>query len=200
MVYNIYICGIGGQGIIKTSIVIGETAIHKDMNVVMSEIHGMSQRGGVVSTELKIGEDQSPIIQEGGADLILSFEPVEALRALPKSNKDSIIVTNISPVLPSTINQQDVDYPDVGEIIKELKGKVSQVYAIDANQIALDAGHPLSMNMAMLGAATAISTFPLEKDDVISIMKENLPPKSIEINLKAFEEGYNSCVWDTIKK
>ncbi len=194
MVYNIYICGIGGQGIIKTSIVIGETAIHKDMNVVMSEIHGMSQRGGVVSTELKIGEDQSPIIQEGGADLILSFEPVEALRALHKSNKDSIIVTNISPVLPSTINQQDVDYPDVENIIEELKGKVSTVYAIDANKIALDAGHPLSMNMAMLGAATAISTFPLEKDDVISIMKDNLPPKSIEINLKAFEEGYNSCL------
>lgn len=194
MVYNIYICGIGGQGIIKTSIVIGETAIHKDMNVVMSEIHGMSQRGGVVSTELKIGEDQSPIIQEGGADLILSFEPVEALRALHKSNKNSIIVTNISPVLPSTINQQDVDYLEVEEIIKELETKVSKVYAIDANSIALDAGHPLSMNMAMLGAATAISTFPLEKDDVINIMKDNLPPKSIEINLKAFEEGYNSCL------
>ena len=194
MVYNIYICGIGGQGIIKTSIVIGETAIHNDMNVVMSEIHGMSQRGGVVSTELKIGDNESPIIQEGGADLILSFEPVEALRALHKSNKDSIIVTNTSPVLPSTINQQDVDYPEVDTIIKELESKVSKVYAINANKMAKDAGHPLSMNMAMLGAATAISTFPIEKDDVIEIMKENLPPKTIEINLKAFDEGYNSCL------
>ncbi|HIH35078.1 MAG TPA: indolepyruvate oxidoreductase subunit beta [Methanosphaera sp.] len=194
MVYNIYICGIGGQGIIKTSIVIGETALSKDMNVVMSEIHGMSQRGGVVSTELKIGEDQSPIIQEGGADLILSFEPVEALRALPKSNKNSIIVTNVSPVLPSTINQQDVDYPDVDEIIKELESKVEKVYAIDANEIANKAGHPLSMNMAMLGAATAISTFPLNKEEVIEMMKNHLPPKSIEINLIAFEEGYNSCL------
>ena len=194
MAYNIYICGIGGQGIIKTSIVIGETALSKDMNVVMSEIHGMSQRGGVVSTELKIGDDESPIIQEGGADLILSFEPVEALRALHKSNKDSIIVTNTSPVLPSTINQQDVDYPEVDTIIKELESKVSKVYAINANKMAKDAGHPLSMNMAMLGAATAISTFPIEKDDVIEIMKENLPPKTIEINLKAFDEGYNSCL------
>ncbi len=194
MVYNIYICGIGGQGIIKTSIVIGETAIQNDMNVVMSEIHGMSQRGGVVSTELKIGDDQSPIIQEGGADLILSFEPVEALRALHKSNKDSIIVTNTSPVLPSTINQQDVVYPEVDTIINELESKVSKVYAINANKIAKDAGHPLSMNMAMLGAATAISTFPLEKDDVVEMMKEHLPPKSIEINLKAFENGYKYCL------
>ena len=85
--YSIYICGVGGQGIIKTSTIIGEAAMNQGLDVVMSEIHGMSQRGGVVSTELKIGEDQSPIIQEGGADLILSFEPVEALRALHKSNK-----------------------------------------------------------------------------------------------------------------
>jgi indolepyruvate ferredoxin oxidoreductase beta subunit len=190
MAYNIYICGIGGQGIIKTSIVIGETALYNDMNVVMSEIHGMSQRGGVVSTELKIGENQSPIIQEGAADLILSFEPVEALRALHKSNKDSIIITNISPVLPSTINQQDVDYPEIDDILNELNDKASKVFAFDANEIANNAGHPLSMNMAMLGAATAVSSFPLSKEDVITIMKENLPPKSIEINLKAFEEGY----------
>ena len=73
MTYNMYICGIGGQGIIKTSIVIGETALKENMNVVMSEIHGMSQRGGVVSTELKIGEDKSPIIQNGCSDLLLAF-------------------------------------------------------------------------------------------------------------------------------
>ena len=193
MTYNVYICGIGGQGIIKTSIVIGETAINEDLNVVMSEIHGMSQRGGVVSTELKIGEDKSPIIPKGGADLVLSFEPVEALRALEKTSKNSIVVTNVSPVLPSTINQQDVDYPETEDILKELETKVSKVYSLDANKIALESGHPLSMNMAMLGAAAATPNFPLNKEDVIETMKANLPPKSIEINLKAFEAGYNSC-------
>lgn len=193
MSYNVYICGIGGQGIIKTSIVIGETAINEEKNVVMSEIHGMSQRGGVVSTELKIGEDKSPIIPKGGADLILSFEPVEALRALEKSSKDSIVVTNLSPVLPSTINQQDVDYPNVDSVIEELKTKVSKVYSLDANKIALESGHPLSMNMAMLGAAAATPNFPLNKEDVIETMKDNLPLKSIEINLKAFEAGYEAC-------
>lgn len=192
MAYNIYICGIGGQGIIKTSIVIGETALNNGMEVVMSEIHGMSQRGGVVSTELKIGGDKSPIIPKGGADLILSFEPVEALRALEKTSKNSVIVTNTSPILPSTINQQDVDYPEVDRILGELETKVSELYSMDANKIALNAGHPLSMNMAMLGAATAVSSFPLNKDDIIDTMKDNLPPKSIEINLKAFEDGYNS--------
>ena len=94
--------------------------------------------------------------------------------------------------MPSTINQQDVDYPEVDNILGELETKVSELYSMDANKIALNAGHPLSMNMAMLGAATAVSSFPLNKDDIIDTMKDNLPPKSIEINLKAFEDGYNS--------
>ena len=193
MTYNIYICGIGGQGIIKTSIIIGQTALKEKQHVVMSEIHGMSQRGGVVSTELKIGEDESPIIQEGAADLILAFEPVEAARALEKSNKDTAVVVNTSIVLPATINQQDVDYPDVEKVINELESKVSRVYPIDANKIAKTAGHPLSMNMAMLGAVTAMDTFPLSKEDIIETMKENLPPKTIDINVKAFKMGYDAC-------
>ena len=192
MTYNIYICGIGGQGIIKTSIVIGQTALKEKQHVVMSEIHGMSQRGGVVSTELKIGEDESPIIQDGGADLILAFEPVEAVRALEKTNENSVVVVNTHKVLPSTINQQDVDYPELNDLIGELNSKVSEVYPLDANKIALTAGHPLSMNMAMLGAVVAIDSFPLSKEDIINTMKDNLPPKSIDINIKAFEMGYDA--------
>ena len=145
MAYNIYICGIGGQGIIKTSIVIGETAIKEDYNVVMSEIHGMSQRGGVVSTELKIGDDKSPIIQ------------------------------------------------DIDEILEELTSKMDVVYSMDANKIATRAGHPLSMNMAMLGGACAVESFPLEINDIKDTMKENLPPKSIDVNYEAFKMGYESC-------
>ena len=136
MTYNMYICGIGGQGIIKTSIVIGETALKENMNVVMSEIHGMSQRGGVVSTELKIGEDKSPIIQNGCSDLLLAFEPVEAIRALEKTSKDTSVIVNTSPVLPSTINQQDVNYPNIDDILSELDSKVAEVYSFDANKIA----------------------------------------------------------------
>ena len=185
MAYNIYICGIGGQGIIKTSIVIGETAIKEDYNVVMSEIHGMSQRGGVVSTELKIGDDKSPIIQDGTADILLAFEPVEALRALEKTNKHT--------VYPSTINQQDLDYPDIDEILEELTSKMDVVYSMDANKIATRAGHPLSMNMAMLGGACAVESFPLKIDDIKDTMKENLPPKSIDVNYEAFNMGYGSC-------
>ncbi|MBE6493394.1 MAG: indolepyruvate oxidoreductase subunit beta [Methanosphaera stadtmanae] len=191
MTYNIYICGIGGQGIIKTSIVIGETGLKSNQNVVMSEIHGMSQRGGIVSTELKIGEDKSPIISKGAADLVLAFEPVEAIRALEKTNKESIVVVNTHPILPSTINQQDVDYPEIDDILAELKTKVKEVHSMDANKIAIEAGHPLSMNMVMVGAASAVTNFPFDKDSLIDTMKDNLPPKSLDINIKAFNEGFN---------
>ena len=91
--YNIYICGVGGQGIIKTSVIIGEAAMNQGLNVVMSEIHGMSQRGGSVSTELKIGDYNSSIIPEHGADMLLSFEPIETIRGLNKVNDDSIGTT-----------------------------------------------------------------------------------------------------------
>lgn len=121
------------------------------------------------------------------------FEPVEAIRALEKTSKDtSVIVIITSTPIHNKINK-DVNYPNIDDILSELDSKVAEVYSFDANKIALNAGHPLSMNMAMVGASTAISSFPLDKEDVITTMKDNLPPKSIDINLKAFEDGYNCC-------
>ena len=87
--YNIYICGVGGQGIIKTSVIIGEAAMDEGFNVILSEVHGMSQRGGVVSTELKIGAYKSSIIEKSKTDIILGFEPIEAVRSLKKANKNT---------------------------------------------------------------------------------------------------------------
>lgn len=100
--YNIYICGVGGQGIIKTSTIIGEAAMNQGLDVIMSEIHGMSQRGGSVSTELKIGGFDSSIIPAQSADMLLSFEPIETIRGLNKVNKDSKIVFNTHPIVPSS--------------------------------------------------------------------------------------------------
>lgn len=188
--YNIYICGVGGQGIIKTSIVIGEAAMKSDLGVVMSEIHGMSQRGGVVSTELKIGDSKSPIIEDMSADLLIAFEPMEALRAVSKASKDTYVITNTSPVMPFNIHGSEVPYPKVSDILEELKSKVKHVYALDAEKIAKNAGHVLSLNMVMLGGATAVSDFPIKREVILESMKENLPEKSIPINMKAFEDGF----------
>lgn len=188
--YNIYICGVGGQGIIKTSIVIGEAGMKGNLGVVMSEIHGMSQRGGVVSTELKIGDSRSPIIEDGCTDILIAFEPVEALRAISKAGKDTYMIMNTSPILPFNIQGSDIPYPEVTMILEELESKVGKVYAMDALKMAEGAGHILSLNMVMLGGATAVSGFPIEKGLILDSMRENLPGKSIPINMKAFEDGF----------
>ena len=189
MSYSIYICGVGGKGIIKTSVIIGEAAMNQGMNVVMSEIHGMSQRGGSVSTELKIGDFNSSIIPDTTADMLLSFEPIETIRGLHKVNKDSKIVYNTHPIIPSSTNEA---YPSVDSITSSLKENFSHVLPIDATKLALDAGNVLSLNMVLLGDVTADDKFPLSKDSVIDAMKNNLHEKFHDLNLKAIESGYNS--------
>lgn len=186
--YNIYICGVGGQGIIKTSVIIGEAAMNQGLNVVMSEIHGMSQRGGSVSTELKIGDYNSSIIPERGADMLLSFEPIETVRGLDKVNDDTKIVFNTHPIVPAS---SDKPYPGVGNITDVLKENFKHVLPIDGTKLAMDAGNVLALNMVLLGAVTADDKFPLSKESVIAAMKNNLKPKFHELNLKAIESGYN---------
>ena len=169
--YSIYISGVGGQGIIKTSVIIGEAAMLEGYDVVMSEIHGMSQRGGSVSTELKIGNFKSSIVEESKADLILAFEPIEVLRGLNKANKDTTLIFNTFPIVPSTLTQTGETYPEIDD---------------------KDAGSILSLNMVLLGACVANDDFPLSKETVETAMKNNLAPKFHEMNLKAIENGYNA--------
>nr|WP_319374499.1 indolepyruvate oxidoreductase subunit beta [uncultured Methanobacterium sp.] len=191
--YNIYISGVGGQGIIKTSVIMGEASMKSDLSVVVGEIHGMSQRGGVVSTQMKIGDSRSPIIEEGKADLLLAFEPLEALRAVKMINKESYVVTNTSSIYPFNIRQSEHPYPELSTLLDELGSHANKVIALDADGIAKEAGHILSLNMVMLGAAAAVPGFPVDKQIIIESMKNNLPEKSIPINLKAFEEGFRVC-------
>ncbi|MDI9624081.1 MAG: indolepyruvate oxidoreductase subunit beta [Methanothermobacter sp.] len=188
--YDIYICGVGGQGIIKAGEIIGWAAMKEGMDVVMSEIHGMAQRGGGVSTEVRIGEAKGTIIPNSHADLMMAFEPLEALRAAEKMKKDAYMIVNLTSIPPFNISPGE--YPPVDEIITELKRFSNNVHAFDADRVALEAGHPLSMNMAILGAATATPDFPLSEDSIIESMKENLPERLFKVNLKAFKGGFMS--------
>jgi indolepyruvate ferredoxin oxidoreductase beta subunit len=189
-IYKIQLIGVGGQGTIKASTIIGEAAMKKGLNVVMSELHGMAQRGGTVITEFKIGDADSPLIEEGAADLMIAFEPSEALRAINKVNKNSFVIVNSSPIIPFTVSLGISEYPELSSIFKELKTKIKHLFIIDAQKIAKEAGNIISENMVLLGAAIATPGFPVSKELIIQSMKENLPPKSLEINLEAFEKGY----------
>jgi indolepyruvate ferredoxin oxidoreductase beta subunit len=188
--YNVYIAGVGGQGVVRTSIIIGLACVKKGVNVVMSEIHGMAQRGGSVPAEMKIGDAYSPIIEKGGADLLISFEPAESLRAMGKLSKDTVAVINTQPIIPVTVALGTSVYLDPKIYIDELKSKLKRVVVLDAESMAREAGNILSLNMVMLGASSATPGFPVEKEFLVAAMKENLPAKAIDANLRAFDMGF----------
>lgn len=188
--YNVYIAGVGGQGVVRTSIIIGLACFKKGVNVVMSEIHGMAQRGGSVPAEMKIGDAYSPIIEKGGADLLISFEPAESLRAMGKLSKDTVAVINTQPIIPVTVALGTSVYLDPKMYIDELKSKLKRVVVLDAESMAREAGNILALNMVMLGASSATPGFPVEKEFLVAAMKENLPAKAIDANLRAFDMGF----------
>ena len=188
--YNVYIAGVGGQGVVRTSIIIGLACVKKGVNVVMSEIHGMAQRGGSVPAEMKIGDAYSPIIEKGGADLLISFEPAESLRAMSKLSKDTVAVVNTQPIIPVTVALGTSVYLDPKMYIDELRSKLKRVVVLDAESMAREAGNILALNMVMLGASSATPGFPVEKEFLVAAMKENLPAKAIDANLRAFDMGF----------
>jgi len=188
--YNIYIAGVGGQGVIKTSQVLGLACVKKGVNIVMSEIHGMSQRGGSVPAEIKIGDAYSPLIEEGATDLLIAFEPSEAVRAARKLSKRTLAVVNRKPVIPFTVSLGISTYEDPEIYINELRENLNCVIAIDALSLAESAGSILSVNMVMLGAASSFEGFPVEKGFLVEAIKESFSPKYVDLNLKAFDMGF----------
>lgn len=188
--YNIYIAGVGGQGVIKASQVLGLACVKKGVNIVMSEIHGMSQRGGSVPAEIRIGDAYSPLIEEGATDLLIAFEPSEAVRASKKLSKKTLAVVNRKPVIPFTVSLGISTYEDPEIYINELRENLNCVIAIDALSLAENAGSILSVNMVMLGAASSFEGFPVEKGFLLEAIKESFSPKYVDLNLKAFDMGF----------
>jgi indolepyruvate ferredoxin oxidoreductase, beta subunit len=191
MKYNIQLVGVGGQGVLLASTVLGNAAVAEGLEVAMSEVHGMAQRGGSVQCSVRMGEGIfSPLIPKGGADLLLGFEPVETCRALAMVNRDSQIVTNLTPVVPITASAGLEVYPKVDEIIAALRSVSGNVITIDATTKAIEAGRAITANSVLIGAISAVKGFPLSKERMLSTLLEVVPAKAREINMKAFELGY----------
>jgi len=121
---------------------------------------------------------------------LISFEPMEALRAIPKISTKTSVIVNTSPIYPFNLRESEISYPNLDKVIEELDENSKEVFALDADQIARESGHILSMNMVMLGCASAVRGFPLKKEIIKSSMKANLPDKSLDINFCAFERGF----------
>ena len=185
--------GVGGQGNLLASRLVGEAALSLGMPVVVSEIHGMAQRGGIVESAVLLGDVTSPIVSNAEADVLIGFEPVETLRALAKCSKDTIVITNTHPLPPFTVAIGQGTYPLVDESLKLIRSKAKKVIALDGNAMANEAGNPLSLNMVMLGALIGSGTIPIGAEDMKKTISTSTKKAFLESNLKAFDLGMQSA-------
>jgi indolepyruvate ferredoxin oxidoreductase beta subunit len=188
---NLVIVGVGGQGIILISRILGEAALNSDLNVMESEIHGMAQRGGQVMSTIRIGDVHSPMIGKGEADIILGIEPVETYRHLDLGSKNMTIVTSTNCVYPFTVTSGDEEYPDLEELLSNLSDYPKKLIKLDVEKIILDSGLPnIVSNMIMLGAILgACEDFPISSEKLKETIIHNVPSKYMDENIEAFELG-----------
>lgn len=193
MKYSVQIVGVGGQGVLLASMVLGNAAMRAGHEVMMSEVHGMAQRGGSVRSTLRFGDEVcSPLEATGAADLIMSFEPVETVRALSLGNRQSAVIMNLDPVLPGNVAAGFEKYPEIADLVAEVKKENDNVITIEATKIAIEAGKAVAANAVMIGAVAAVKGFPLDKDLLKEVLLEKVPPKAKELNALAFDMGYNA--------
>jgi indolepyruvate ferredoxin oxidoreductase beta subunit len=183
---------VGGQGNLLASRLLGEAALSAGIPAVVSEIHGMAQRGGIVESAVLLGNVTSPIVSNAEADVLIGFEPVETLRALGKCSKDTVIITNTHPLPPFTVAVGQGVYPPLDEIVGLIRSKANNVIAFDADDLAAQAGNPLSLNMVMLGALIGSGTISLSADTMKKAISGSTKQAFLESNLKAFDLGMKS--------
>lgn len=184
---NIMIVGVGGQGTLLASRILGNAVISEGYDVKVSEVHGMSQRGGSVVTYVKYGDKVfSPIIDRGEADMILAFEKLEAARALPYLKEGGTVILNDREIAPMPVITGAAEYPD--GLVADIASK-AKVIAIDALSLSLEAGSAKAVNVVLIGVLARSSD--ISKEVWIQTIKDTVPAKFLELNLKAFELGYN---------
>lgn len=185
---QIMIVGVGGQGTLLASRILGKVAINEGYDVKVSEVHGMSQRGGSVVTYVKYGDKvYSPIIDEGQADIILAFELLEAYRAMPYLKKGGKIIVNTQKINPMPVITGAAEYP--ADIDRKI-GEKADITALDALSLAEKAGNIKAVNVVLIGVMAKNTDVPYEK--WVDVIKSTVPEKLLDVNLKAFDLGYNA--------
>ncbi|UCD65611.1 MAG: indolepyruvate oxidoreductase subunit beta [Deltaproteobacteria bacterium] len=183
---NILFCGVGGQGILLASEVTAYSLLAVGMDARKSEVHGMAQRGGSVTAQLRYGSKvYSPLISVGEADIVVAFEMMEAVRYLPYMHDDTKVIVNTHKIYPPAIATGKMDYPE--NVLDELTSRNIHVKQLDAFKIASSVGEVRAVNIVMVGV---LSTYlPIEEQVFLDVMNERIPERLREVNIKAFQEG-----------
>ena len=190
--FNVIIGGVGGQGNVLASQILGEMLVSQGYVITIGETYGASQRGGAVMSHLRIsGKDQfSPLIPEGQCDLLVALEPVEGLRILDfYGNPKVMTLLNTRTIHPIDVISGDAPYPEVSKVISKIKELSRRVWTLNATEIALEMGDPIFSNIVMLGALCAMDVLPINREEFESAMKDLLPSRRLDENMKAFDKG-----------
>ena len=188
-VKNIMIVGVGGQGTLLASKLMGKAFVEKGFDVKVSEVHGMSQRGGSVVTYVRYGDKvYSSLVEKGEADIIIAFEQLEAARWLPYLKPDGILITSTQAIDPMSVVVGNAEYPQ--DILPSIRAMGVQVIDVDALGLAMEAGSAKATNVVLLGLAAHYLGF--DKEMWVDVIRSTVPPKTVAVNEKAFELGYNA--------
>jgi indolepyruvate ferredoxin oxidoreductase beta subunit len=190
--FNVIIGGVGGQGNVLASQILGEILVSQGYVVTIGETYGASQRGGAVMSHLRISaKDQfSPLIPEGQCDLLVALEPVEGLRILDLyGNPRVMTLLNTRPIHPMDVISGNVPYPEISKVVARIKELSRRVWTLNATEVALEMGDPIFSNVVMLGGLCAIEALPVNRQRFESVIKDLLPSRTVDENMKAFDEG-----------
>jgi indolepyruvate ferredoxin oxidoreductase beta subunit len=188
---SIIICGVGGQGVVLMSELLGHAVVREKLSIRGSEVLGMAQRGGSVVSNIRIGSEfHAPLVPEGRCDIMVVLEPSEALRNIKYLSGSSLVILNTRRIIPFTVFIEKSTYPELEIVIKKLNEVADNVIAIDASQIAEESGSLLSTNIAMLGALFGIGRIPVDVETMKAVIRKKLPARTMITNIKAFDLGY----------
>ncbi len=191
---NLIIAGVGGQGSIRASHIVAIAAIQEGMRTRVGETFGSAMRGGAVASHVRIGKGVfAPLVAEDGAEIVLALEPLEGLRnAVKFLAKGGLLLTNTRAWMPVDVNIGRAEYPSLEAIKGAVEKLGGEVVAIDATSLAQQAGNVRTMNVVMLGALAGSGKLPISVETLKEVVRENVPPKTIEANLRAFELGFKT--------
>jgi indolepyruvate ferredoxin oxidoreductase, beta subunit len=187
---RIFIAGVGGQGSITATVVIGEAVLAAGHNVVTSELHGMAQRGGVVQSTVLVGDLHAATISDGAADVLLGFEPAETLRFVAKAHRErTAIITNTHSIVPVSAAQGGTRYPTLDTILASLEAAGRCLVALDAVALATAAGTPKAISAVLVGALAGLDVLPVPRDCWIDALIARAPAQFRDVNVAAFDAG-----------
>jgi indolepyruvate ferredoxin oxidoreductase beta subunit len=192
MLHNLIITGVGGQGNVLASQVLGRAAVASGLKVTIGETFGLSQRGGSVMSHVRISDSRNygPLIPPNMADTIVGLEPLETIRILPEFGRmGCVYIVNSRPIYPLNAIAGDMKYPDLKEIRMVLEKSGRRLFWLDATRHAVELGGPIMLNMIMLGALCGLPGFPVSADMIRSILPGFFPKQKLEVNYRALEAG-----------